>query len=255
MTEATNEGQPPAPSTESPGVAPSARTLKHLRVARTIQESIEQGILRPGDPLGGELQLANQLDVSRGTVRRALEELAAAGYIRTERGRGSFVTYSGERLSEGLGWARALLDLGVETEVEVLRLELMTDAALAIHLGSHRQRFLAVDRIRRLPDGHAISLERSRTVASERLITEFRENGLLGGSLSATLAAAGLHAAGGEQWIQTIELDDADARLFGVEPGAIFLHALRITTDGQGEPLEQVSSILNPAHFSFHITF
>lgn len=236
-------------------LGPGGRPLKHQLVASALKDSIEQGELKAGDRLEGEVELAQQLAVSRGTVRRALEELAAWGYIRTEKGRGSFVTYEGRPLQESPGWAQALLDLGVATRVELLRLEVINDPVLAIHLGAASSRFLAVDRLRRLDDGTPISLERSRVSSNRRLEELVRDRELAGGSLSQTMVAAGLEVHSGEQWLQASPLDAADAALFQTEPGTVYLHALRVTRDRQGLPVEQVSSILDPAHFSFHVTF
>ena len=229
--------------------------LKHIQIAKAIQASIEQGELKPGDRLGGEVELASRMDVSRGTIRRALEELVAGGHIRTERGRGSFVTYSGAKLDEEPGWAQALLEAGAELEVEVLRLELISDPVLSVHLGSPVSGFLATDRLRRLPNGKPVSLEQSRVVASPALRQVFQEKGLVDDSLTSTLAAANLRVGGGQQWLQALELGQEAADLFGVPKGTVYLHALRIAKDQHGEPLEQVSSILDPEYFSFHTTF
>lgn len=57
-----------------------------------IQRDIEDGTLRPGDRLPSERQLAAAHGLSRMTVRRALTELAAAGALYKQQGRGTFVS-------------------------------------------------------------------------------------------------------------------------------------------------------------------
>ena len=60
-------------------------------VARQIEELILQGVLRPGDRLPPERELADQLEVSRPTLREALADLEARGLISTRPGGGTFV--------------------------------------------------------------------------------------------------------------------------------------------------------------------
>ena len=65
---------------------------KTERVERSIRELIATGQLGPGGRLPSERQLAAQLDAGRTTIRLILMKLATAGMIRSEHGRGYFVT-------------------------------------------------------------------------------------------------------------------------------------------------------------------
>ena len=53
-----------------------------------IGRAIKMGLLRPGERLPSERDLATQLALSRSTVREALRVLAEAGYLEARRGRG-----------------------------------------------------------------------------------------------------------------------------------------------------------------------
>lgn len=57
-----------------------------------VQSDIQAGIARPGDLLGTERDLQQRYDVSRATVRKALDELHRAGQVRRVTGRGTFVS-------------------------------------------------------------------------------------------------------------------------------------------------------------------
>jgi len=61
------------------------------QIAAAMSRDIAAGAHEAGTRLPSEAQLAAQYAVNRHTIRRALDELAAAGVIRTEHGRGSFV--------------------------------------------------------------------------------------------------------------------------------------------------------------------
>lgn len=56
-----------------------------------ILKEIRRGRWKPGDRLPTEDELIGQFRVSKITVRQALRDLAALGYIRREQGRGTFV--------------------------------------------------------------------------------------------------------------------------------------------------------------------
>jgi DNA-binding FadR family transcriptional regulator len=65
---------------------------KTERVERSIRELIATGQLGPGGRLPSERQLAAQLDAGRTTIRLILMKLTTEGMIRSEHGRGYFVT-------------------------------------------------------------------------------------------------------------------------------------------------------------------
>ncbi len=65
---------------------------KTERVERSIRNLIVSGQLGPGGRLPSERQLAEQLDAGRTTIRLVLMKLATEGMIRSEHGRGYFLT-------------------------------------------------------------------------------------------------------------------------------------------------------------------
>ncbi|MGI9116162.1 MAG: FadR/GntR family transcriptional regulator [Gaiellales bacterium] len=74
-------------------------------VARRIRQAIVLGVLRDGDRLPAETELAKRIGVGVMTVRAALSELRADGLLETHRGRlgGSFVASSDKAILSGLG--------------------------------------------------------------------------------------------------------------------------------------------------------
>ena len=61
------------------------------RVIRQLTRLIEQGTLKPGDQLPSERELSEELQVSRGTVREAVQFLGALGLVEVRHGSGTFV--------------------------------------------------------------------------------------------------------------------------------------------------------------------
>jgi GntR family transcriptional repressor for pyruvate dehydrogenase complex len=61
------------------------------RVIRQLTRLIEEGVLKPGDQLPSERELSEELQVSRGTVREAVQFLGALGLVEVRHGSGTFV--------------------------------------------------------------------------------------------------------------------------------------------------------------------
>jgi GntR family transcriptional regulator len=106
--------------------------------------------------------------------------------------------------------------------------------------------FISIDRMRSLAmSGRVISIERSR-VPMRPGLESVVDRGLLDGSLSATLLAAGLKGESGEEWAEIECLCEADAALAGVAAATPFLRTRRLVRDREGRPTEYVVSLLDP---------
>lgn len=66
----------------------------YIQVAEAIKESINRGILKPGDKLPSIRELSASLNVARLTVNRAYEHLSSQNCITTVQGSGTFVLES-----------------------------------------------------------------------------------------------------------------------------------------------------------------
>ncbi len=109
---------------------------EHLR--HELAEQIRNGTLKPGERIMSETRLAEEYQVSRGTVRRALEQLKKAELIETRMGSGSYVAFNGGDMSGPDGWASASLRSGAPTTTELLSIALV-GRPLALE-GESRQR-------------------------------------------------------------------------------------------------------------------
>ncbi|MGV1917924.1 FadR/GntR family transcriptional regulator [uncultured Agrobacterium sp.] len=73
------------------------KTLLPQTVAREIQSLIQKGVLKPGEKIQSQRELSEQFGVSRASLREALLTLETLGMVKTEAGRGTFVTSPAER--------------------------------------------------------------------------------------------------------------------------------------------------------------
>ncbi|MGE0853272.1 MAG: GntR family transcriptional regulator [Hyphomicrobiaceae bacterium] len=114
----------------------------YLQVRDFVLERITNGTWKPGAMLPAEVDLARELGISSGTVRKALDALEAEHVVSRRQGKGTFVNDSsvqelvwrydnlrdgnGQRIAGVLGAAEA--SVGPASEMEQERLQLAADS-------------------------------------------------------------------------------------------------------------------------------
>ena len=227
---------------------------KYRVIASELAERIQSGEMLYRDRLPGELDLAEEFSVSRGTIRQALATLQKQGLIQTSLGAGSFVTFDGTRLDDTYGWSRSLARGGVITSARLVALGRLELPSLAGQLGLSSADFLVVERVRLDSDGLAISLERSRLPWRTSFET-ILATGLVDGSLQATLSAHGIVSVGSREVVGVAILGTHDAQLLQRASGDAFLESEQTSFDRDGHVVEHVTSLLDPSHFRLEHTF
>jgi GntR family transcriptional regulator len=69
-----------------------AQRPMYQQIAEDLRAQIESGVLAPGAQLPTELELRDQYDSSRNTIRDAIKRLTSQGLVETRPGQGTFVT-------------------------------------------------------------------------------------------------------------------------------------------------------------------
>lgn len=145
------------PATETLGFRPLYRQVRDVLVKRIIDNA-----WKPGDMLPSELDIAGDLGVSQGTIRKALDELEAEKFVVRRQGKGTYVARHDE--------ARILFQFfklvpdtakGEFPESEILAVEADTAnaaaaAALDLRVGG---RIVRIERLRSL-EGRVSIVER-----------------------------------------------------------------------------------------------
>jgi len=80
------------PAAQTPAFSPLYQQIKGL-----ILHSLQQGEWKPGEAIPSEMDLAARFRVSQGTVRKAIDELAADNLVIRRQGKGTFVATHAER--------------------------------------------------------------------------------------------------------------------------------------------------------------
>jgi DNA-binding FadR family transcriptional regulator len=104
-------------------IKPLARPpLLHVSVQESLKSYIDDNALSPGAPLPPENDLAQQLGVSRNSVREAIKALESLGILETRRGIGVFVkAFSFEPLLANLAYGLGGALREVEEVLEIRR--------------------------------------------------------------------------------------------------------------------------------------
>ena len=76
---------------ESNGTRGPAFAPLYLQIKSLILNAFQSGEWKPGEPIPSEMELANRYRVSQGTVRKAIDELAAENLVIRRQGKGTFV--------------------------------------------------------------------------------------------------------------------------------------------------------------------
>jgi GntR family transcriptional regulator len=240
-------------SPENMPLSEASQPLYH-RVYREISREIESGALQAGDRLPSERWLCDELGVSRATVRRAIEELAADGLVEG-RGRGSFVT--GAALAEPPNTLMSLSELGRERGLDAsarvlsatVRAATIDEAeAFAIAPGAD---LFELERVRML-DGVPISIDYNRVPL--RLAPGLCEVDFTTASLYEALERAGYPPRRADYELEARGADAPEAELLGLAPGAPVLFATTVAIGDGGRVVDLGRTVYRADRYRFHAT-
>lgn len=221
-----NESDAIEPGVDAPRFVPLYRQIKAL-----ITRGLRDGTWLPGGAIPSEMELAARFNVSQGTVRKAIEELAAENLLVRRQGRGTFVATHDEPRTQ-FRFLRLRPDDGVEQGfvnriLECRRARAPVDIARSLALRSGE----AVILIRRL-----LSLGETPTVLDEIWLPGRRFRGLT----TERLAARGGPLYGMFEREFGTRMIGANERLKAVAAGREVARALQVA---EGAPLLQVERV------------
>lgn len=235
---------------------PNARVPLYHQIFLILRNRIYGGTIAPGDIVPGEQELCLDFGVSRITARRALNELADAGLVVRERGRGTrvvmrppvpAVTASIE------GWLENISLMGIATEARVLDFAYVAAngeiaAALELESGTEVQR---AERVRVL-DGEPMSF--LVTFVPADIGRQYNREDLDTRPLLRLLERAGVNVASARQTISATLADDYVASALDINPGAPLIEVRRIVRDVRDRPIEYIRVLYRPDLYRFEMS-
>ena len=87
----------PATPSGAAGATTPAFSPLYQQIKGLILQSLQQGEWKPGEAIPSEMELAARFRVSQGTVRKAIDELAAENLVMRRQGKGTFVATHAEQ--------------------------------------------------------------------------------------------------------------------------------------------------------------
>jgi GntR family transcriptional regulator len=227
----------------SPGFRPLYRQVKELLTRR-----IADRIWSPGEGIPSEQQIAAELGVSQGTVRKALDEMTAENLLVRRQGRGTFVaTHSEARIlfqffkivpdGEKPVFPESVLRSVSRGQANVIERE-------KLRLGPG-EAIIRISRVRSL---------RGRVTISEylslpaRLFPGLAEGGEVPNNLYDHFASRyGITISGGQETVRAVAASVEDAALLGLPVGAALLAVDRVAMALDGTPVEWRYSLCDTA--------
>lgn len=236
-------------------VDPTSRVPLYHQIYVVMRNLIYSGQLGPGETVPGEQDLAENFGVSRITAKRALNEMAAAGLVVRERGRGTRVVLRppAPSVTTSLeGWLENISLMGIATEARVLEFDYLPaneDVANALRLepGEPVQRSV---RVRSL-DGESMSY--LVTWLPEDIGRGFERDDLSQYALLTLLERAGVKVASARQSVSATLADPAVSAALNIDPGAPLLEVRRLVFDASDRPVEYIRVLYRPDRYRFEM--
>ncbi len=247
------------PSPEAPSdvgeVAPAGPSFSPLyrQIKGLITRELQTGVWRPGEAIPSEQELAARFKVSQGTVRKAIDELAADNLLVRRQGKGTFVATHAEQKIQyrflrlmpddggDRGMARRLLDCRrTRAPADVARMLDVKSGDAVVQL---KRLLLAANRPVVLDE---IWLPGSlfKGLTAERL-SDYK--GPMYGMFEAEFGVRMIRA---EEKIRALAADAPSAELLGVAPGFPLLSVERLSFTYGDKPVELRRGLYNTAqHF------
>ncbi|MBA2873281.1 GntR family transcriptional regulator [Thermaerobacillus caldiproteolyticus] len=226
----------------------------YYQLEQGIKEMIEKQQLKPGEMIPSERELAETYDISRMTVRQAINNLVNDGYLVRKRGKGTFVAAKKiEQPLKGLtSFSEDMRARGMDPGTNVLDFHIIpADQSLAQQLDIREGSDIYEIRRIRLADQLPMALETSYLPCA---LVPGLTRGIVSGSVYEFIEnKLGLTIRSAVQVLEASVARKVEANLLQVKEGAPVLSIQRNSYLENGRPLEVVRSIYRGDRYKFTI--
>jgi GntR family transcriptional regulator len=227
----------------------------YYQIEEQIKQQIESGVLKPGDMLKSEREYAEYYDVSRMTVRQAINNLVNQGYIYKKKGSGTYVQEKKiEQALNGLtSFTEDMRKRGMEPSSRLLKFELIpATAKIAKELNLKEN--TPVTEIKRIRYGDGVPIAIERNLLPANLVKGLNEE-IINQSLYQYIEEElNLRIADALQVIEASTASKTEADLLEIQKGSPILLIERKTFLADGTVLELVKSAYRADRYKFMIT-
>nr|WP_259993631.1 GntR family transcriptional regulator [Sulfitobacter sp. S190] len=229
---------------------------KARRVYLHLHEDITRGSYAEGAVLPGEQKLSVQFDVSRVTIRRALDALEDEGLIRRSAGSGTTVCAAPDAPSVAADFTTLMpqvVQMGYDTTVRLLSFGYGPPPA-AVAREMQQTSDAVMQRAVRLRLVEEQAFSHLTTYVPEDIARNYSEAELATEPLFILLERSGVVVQTAHQSVSaTLASPDVAAHL-GLSVGAPLLSLDRVVRDAQGRGVEYLSALYRPDMFRLEMT-
>lgn len=223
----------------------------YLQLRKSIEDAVNSGLIGPGDALPSERDIAAKAEISRVTVRKAVQDLVRGGVLVQRHGSGTFVAPRVSRVEQSLSrltsFTEDMARRGMDVESAWLDRGLYAPSPgemMALGLTAD-ERVARVSRLR-IANGTPLAIERASLSAGI-----LPDPGAIGASLYAALERSGHRPVRAVQRISAANLAEADALLLEVPAGSASLNIERISYLASGRVVEFTRSVYRADAYDF----
>ncbi|HWS34240.1 MAG TPA: GntR family transcriptional regulator [Actinoplanes sp.] len=225
----------------------------YFQIGRRLEEAIDRGELVPGERIPTEIELADSLEISRPTIRRAIEELVDKGLLTRKRGVGTRVTDVQVRRRVAL---TSLFDdlaaAGREPQTRVLNFERdCVDRHAARMLGLPADEEMVHCERLRLADGMPLAVLRNWLPPR---FADLNGEALATRSLYRMMGEWNGRPAVAKQRITAKAATPAQARLLDIGPHTPLISMQRTSFDSTGATVEYSDNLYRADHYAIEVT-
>jgi GntR family transcriptional regulator len=227
----------------------------YFQLADFLREKIHTSQYSPGDLLPSEFELMTQFEISRGTVRQAIQQLELEGLLERFKGKGTFVSVPKieQDASKQMGFfTKSMQEVGITPTAKVLSIkETAAPKIVQKMFGlTSGENIIVVKRLRLVNDEPwAIELEYFRHDVGNKLMAEDL-TGSIYEILQEKYSYIIYHS---KNTIEAIIADEDQANLLNVRPGSPLFEVKRLVYIKDGPPFEYAIDLLRGDRIKFSI--
>lgn len=201
----------------------------YYQLENIIKKRIEEGIYKIDEKIPSERNLSDELDISRMTISKAINNLVEEGILYRKRGQGTFVGKNKIEFFPGLmGFTEIIENKGMKPSSMVISQDLIIpDKHLCEKFQiSENEKIIFTQRLR-LADNEIINLEKS--YVPYELCPQLLEADLSIESIYKTLTNAGYKPSRAKQEVQAILSNEELSKLLKINVNEAILKRKRVT--------------------------
>ena len=223
-----------------------------MQIEALIVEGLDAGEWRPGEAIPSETELAARFRVSQGTVRKAIDALAAANLVVRRQGKGTFVATHTEEKSSTFRFLRIRRNDGraeypASRLLDVRRAKAPADQARLLELKAGEP-VIVIRRVLEFAGEPAVLDEIVLPAALFKGLTRAKLEAYRGSIYSFFETKFGVRIVRAREKLAAVSSDAATAHILKLRPGDPLLSVERVTSTYGDRPVEWRRGLCSTRH-------